>query len=438
MFKARKKIINILSLCFAFTQNIAQIIPFGVSVDSLTIKTPVNTRIYEGNYGIHYYKPASYNALTSPILFFIHGTGGNGAVSIDLQSIADRQNALIVAPTMHNGQLGWAYATEVITNTVTSCNELYWYTQVTKEIYRHILSRESRGVIDVYLTGFSAGAQFTTRYMLIRQFSPDSIPIKMAVSVNPANYTLMTDTFNNTQMLWNNYRCGLAGFEYFGACLPTPTIAVKDFICNEHIKQYYNENYGVLCGTADTQAFTGFCPGAQGTDRWDRTKKFWVFSTTNAVSRGTTLKWVMDSVVGVGHDQINMYNTKRNSTDTFTIAERLLFKTPFHTVQQYTPTCVGGVGINDLAIKDISFSVYPNPSNSECFIKFNRISNSKENVKIEVSNSLGQQVAELYNSPPSNNEIQVRFDTKSLSSGLYFIKTTCADQIKIKKLVIEH
>lgn len=418
-------------LCFAFTQNTAQIIPFGISVDSLTINTPTNTKIYEGNYGIHYYKPATYNALISPILFFIHGTGGNGATSLDLQSIADRQNALIVAPTMHNGQLGWAYVTEVITNTLTSCNETYWYTQVIKDIYRHVLIRESRSSIDTYLTGFSAGGQFVSRYMLVRQFSSDSIPIKMAVSANGANYTLMTDTFNNTQMLWTNYRCGLDGVEYTKVCgMQTYTIAVKDFICNEHVKQYYNENYGVLCGAADTQAFTGFCPGAQGTDRFDRAKKFYSFSQTNAVTRGTTLKWVMDSVVGVGHDQINMYNTKRNSTDTFTIAERLLFKTPYHTVQQFTPTCLTGVGIKELAGEAYIVSIYPNPSTGSFVLKIDK---EIKNGELIIINSIGQDVHRQKIIQGTND-----INTNNLANGLYnYILYQNKQKISSGKLILE-
>lgn len=262
----------------------------------------------------------------------------------------------------------------------------------------------------------------------------------MAVSVNPSNYTLMTDTFNNVQMLWINYRCGLAGNEYFKVCSTTTyTTAVKDFICNEHVMQYYNENYGALCGEADTANFTGFCPAAQGADRFARMKKFYTFSKSNAITRGTTLKWICDSVMGVSHDQPNMYNTKRNVTDTFTIAERMIFKTPFHTVQQFSPTCLGGVGMHDdLVIGNILFTAYPNPSNSECVIKLSGINSNKENVKIEVFNYLGQFVTELYNAPSGNNEIQIRFDTKNLSSGLYFIKTTYGGQIAFKKLVIEH
>ncbi len=407
----------------------SQTIPVGISQDSLLITTPVNTVIQEGKYGIHYYKPAGYNSLTSPILFFIHGLGGNGSVSIDLKNLADRQNALIVAPTMHNGQLGWAYATEVLANTLTTCNETYWYTQITKDIYRHVLNRESRISMDTYLTGFSAGGQFVTRYMLIRQFSPDTIPIKMAVSVNPSNYTLMTDSFNSAPMVWNNYRCGLGGSQYFRwgvSCTSTLVLNVSDFICNEHVMQYYNENYGVLIGTSDTQPFPGFCSIAQGTDRFDRAKKFFAFSTTNAVTRGTTLKWQYDSVAGVGHDQILMYNTKRNSTDTFTIAERLLFKTPFHTVQQFAPTCLNAVGMKEYSLNENGISVYPIPNDG----RFNI--DSKVSGSILISDILGREILSE-KIEIGKNEIHLQEE----SNGIYFIKVKSYNLQKMYKFIIQ-
>lgn len=406
-------------------------VPSGLSNDFLTIKTPANTVIQEGDYNIHYYKPIGYNS-SSPILFYVHGQGGNGGSSADLQSIADRQNAVIVAPTMHNGALGHAYATEVLWNSATSCNEIYWYTQVFKEIYRYVLYREQKSSMDSYLTGFSSGGQFTSRYMLIRQFSLDSIPIKMAVSLNGANYTLMTDTFNNVSMLWTSYRCGLGGGEWLKwgvACTQTLALAVKNFICNEHVKQYYNENYGVLCGTGDTQPFTGFCPGAQGTDRFDRAKKFYGFSKTDAVTRGTTLKWICDSVVGVGHDQPNMYNTKRNVTDTFTIAERMLFKIAYHTVAQLTPSCLP-IGINELDSENYGISLYPNPNSGSFILKLDK---EAKDAQLIIINTLGQKV--FAQKIVSRENI---IDVKNLSGGLYnYILYKDGQQIKSDKIVIE-
>ena len=314
-------------------------ISYGISSDFLEIIIRPHTAIYEGPYYIYYYKPLNYDTLTSPILFAVHGLGGNGNSAIgDLQAIADNRNALIVAPNMHTGALGYAYVADVFWDSISGCYHITWMPEVFKQIYRHVLHRENRDSIPAYLIGFSAGGQFTTRYMLVRQFAPDSIPLRMAVSSNPSNYTLCTDTFNNAEMLWYPYRCGLAGMQYLTwNCAQVDTPLVKDFICDEHVMQYYNENYGILIGTADTETFSGFCPFAQGTSRYERARNFYNFSDTNAITRGTTLKWQYDSVVGIAHDGYWMYNTKRNVTDSSTIAETLLFDSPYHTVPSFAP-----------------------------------------------------------------------------------------------------
>jgi PKD repeat protein len=312
----------------------------GISSDFLDIIIRPHTAILSGGssgdiYNIYYYKPLHYDPLTSPILFGIHGLGGNGNGTIGtLQAIADRRNALIVAPTMH---VDWCYVNDMLYDSISGCYQVLWLTEEFKQIYRHVLQRENRDSIPSYLIGFSAGGQFTTRYMLVRQFDPDSIPLRMAVSGDPSNYTLCTDTFNNAEMPWDPYRCGLAGRQtLISNCALVDTPLVKDFICDAHVIQYYNENYGVLIGTADTETFSGFCPFAQGTNRYDRTKKFYSFSDSDAVVRGTTLKWQYGEVPGVGHDMYAIFNTVL-AGDSMPLAERLLFETHYHTVPNLAP-----------------------------------------------------------------------------------------------------
>ena len=384
-------------------------IPLGNSSDFITMSTPLNTTYYYGDYHVYYYKPATYDSLTSPILFYIHGQGGTGAGNTDLIDIADRQNAMIVSPTMRPS---YGYVREIANDSVTGCQYRIFMTEVMKQIYRHVLYREQRPTMDAYLTGFSEGGQFTTRYMLVRQFSPDSIPIKMAVSVNPANYTLMTDTFNNAAMDWMNYRCGLAGFDRFVVgCSAQQDIPVSDFICNEHIIQYYNENYGILIGTADTQPFASFCGYATGTDRYDRAKVFHTFSTSDAIARGTTVQWVFDSVQFIGHSNYWMYRSKLNVTDTFTIAENLLFNTQYHPVPQLTPSCIP-TGINEEVSDNVYGTIYPNPSNGIFHLDAKRIA---EYSQLKIYNSVGQ-ILFTQRITSGTNTINL----SSQTSGMYF------------------
>jgi len=268
----------------------------------------------------------------------MHGLGGYGSDVIgSLQDIAEQREALIVAPNAW--YMAWAYCIEagVDTNCLSSSYEML-LSSVFKQIYRNVLLRESRDTIPVYLTGFSAGGQCVTRYILIRQLVPDSIPIKMAVSVNPAFYTVCLDSLNGNEM---QYPCGISTKGYYHAsCHYPPPFNIDTLMiafCNEHIIQYYNENYGVLIGTADTAYDVACGEPALGTNRYERAQFFYNYSNTNAVTRGTTLLWQYDTVSNIGHDGWAMYNTKVSPLDSFTIAETMLFDTPYHNVPKLAP-----------------------------------------------------------------------------------------------------
>ncbi len=341
-----KKLILILTIFLSFNCLYSQYIPYGESQDSVVVYTG------EIHY-LYYYKPLNYDSINSPILLGIHGQGGNGYSEIpDLKNIADRRKALIVSPTMHSN---WPSGTD-INNPDTSNNCFWWYTKVLSKIYRHILCREERDSIPAYLIGFSAGGQFVTRYMLIRQGEKDSIPIVMAVSTNPYFYTFCTETLNGEDMFYN---CGLKwGIYMTPTCNPDPNFIINlPFACDEHIMQYYNENYAVLIGTADTvDSPFATCVLAQGNNRYERAINFYAFSDTDAVNRGTTLKWQYGEVPGVAHDQNLMYNTIL-AGDSIPLAERLLFETPYHNVPYFPPSADFSFEVSEYYCNQVSFKV---------------------------------------------------------------------------------
>lgn len=354
----RKTIILFLAFTTYINFSKAQSIPYGVSIDTMQVayskvfyNTPpfindsmkeMDTIVYTP-FEVYYYKPSNYDSLISPILWGVHGLGGNGNSEIgDLQAIANRRKALIVSITM---QGSWEYCYNP-GYTQISPNLIYfyfvWYPTVFKQVYQHVLKRVNVNSIPVYLIGFSAGGQCVSRYMLIRQGVPDSIPIKMAVSSNAYDYTFATTdtidsvaehcqsvdtTYYNVAM---SYPCGLTG-GVWGA------VTTSEFNCNDQVIQYYNENYAILIGTADTVCGALWpCDEAHGHNRYERAKNFYHFSDSDAVARGTTLKWQYGEVPGVGHDQNLMYNSVL-AGDSMPLAERLLFEIPYHTVPSVAP-----------------------------------------------------------------------------------------------------
>ena len=336
-----KKLQSIFALCvYILSQNIwAQSIPFGTSIDSISLNgTYEGPLLYSSKLEVYYYKPTGYNSVNSPVLWYIPGSGGaTGAESANLHNIADRRNALIISPTppLNSFITSWEGAYDHIVDTLectaNSGQAHVWLPDIFKQIYRHVLTRESRDSIPVYFTGFSAGAQCVTRYMLVRQFFPDSIPIIMAVSTDAAGYIFCTTTFTDSTMYFPfGLAKGPAGSEWDCKASIYDTLDLH-FLCNEHVVQYYNENYGVLIGTADTAAYGSWPLTIEGPNRYVRAKNFFTFSDTNAITRGTTLKWIYDTVPGVGHAGNTLYNTIA-AGDSIPIVERMLFKTPRHSV----------------------------------------------------------------------------------------------------------
>lgn len=349
---------------------------------------------------IYYYKPPGYNEINSPIIFGVHGQNSTGMSQInDLINIADRRNALIVAPTFQSSQ--WVNA---MSNSV-------WLPQIFKEIYRNVLTRESRDSIWVHLIGFSAGAQCVSRYMLVRQAIPDSIPIKMAVSSNAYFYTFGTDSLNGVQM---TYPCGV---------YPDYNL---DFTCTEHIKKYYNENYAVLIGSADISGApaTWPCMIQQGANRYERAINFFSYSQNDAISRGTELKWLFAEIPGVSHNQSLMYNTILTG-DSISLSERLLFCSPYHSSIDFPPSadflCELIDSISCTTIKyhplcacqthPVSFKWIfgDNDSSSQMKPHHTYLSSGIYYVSLEIENIIGTEVTSKYLYVGSNNKITGNF-----------------------------
>ena len=344
-----KKIILITCLLFLFffsKKTIAQSYPVGFSVDSFSIfkdypyvdvSKTMGFGVTKSTFTI--YKPANYDSLTSPILLAFHGSGGHGSTTAAiLQNIADRRNAMIIAPDMPS--LGcvrldglmplWDSVGNISTEIIPALYNV-------KSLYKYLLQRESRNSMPTYMIGFSAGAQFVTRYLMYRTAYPDSIPLKMAVSADPQVYTWPTRIFSGDTMRW------MKGF-YMGSdwgysvapCVDPPfTDSLFCFFNNDNVIQYYNENYGVLIGTADIALLPYM--SQIGANRYERAQRFYAFCDSNAINRGTTLKWSYAEVPNIGHSELYLYTTKATSTDTSTIAEQLLFDTPYHAPLNIAP-----------------------------------------------------------------------------------------------------
>jgi|GEM_PF-2986755 len=335
-----KKIILSLLLITCSSVILAQIIPFGSSRDSIPIP---EIFYYPNEQGFDLYKPINYDPLTSPIWFVMHGQGGTGAGTINnLMSIANRRNALMVGLSLMGPGTTMQHQNAIVPCADTNAGPNYVIciyslpgTVVLKRVYNYLRSRENRNSIPCYLSGFSAGGQFVSRYMLMRQAYPDSIPIQMSLSMSPLGYTFPTDTFLGVPQ---PYVCGLIMPNQPNGGTCPHAYNIYGWKCKEHVVQYYNENYAVCVGNQDiANQLTGSCYDITGANRLERARTFYDFGDSNAVTLGTSFNWQYAEIPGAGHDEYSCFQTKWLPTDTSTIAERILFETPYNPVPSIAP-----------------------------------------------------------------------------------------------------
>jgi hypothetical protein len=90
-------------------------------------------------------------------------------------------------------------------------------------------------------------------------------------------------------------------------------------------------------------------------------------------------------------------------------------------------------GINEGTLQLPEFVLFPNPATNRLNIM---LENSKgENVNVEIMNGVGQTVKTVNIGTASS--IYENIDLSSLSSGVYFVKTSIGEKVATKKLVIQ-
>ncbi|HEY6436363.1 MAG TPA: T9SS type A sorting domain-containing protein, partial [Ignavibacteriaceae bacterium] len=77
---------------------------------------------------------------------------------------------------------------------------------------------------------------------------------------------------------------------------------------------------------------------------------------------------------------------------------------------------------------------YPNPFNPSTTIRFSIP--TETDVRLNVYNALGQEIAEIVNSRLKEGYHEVNFDATSLTSGIYFYRLEADNFVDVKKMII--
>ncbi len=95
------------------------------------------------------------------------------------------------------------------------------------------------------------------------------------------------------------------------------------------------------------------------------------------------------------------------------------------------------MSVNDEGKLDINYRLdqnYPNPFNPNTIISFSLA--RAEKVKIEVFNSIGEKVEEIYNDVADSGLHRLSWNAKDLTSGVYYLKLTSDNFSDTKKMVL--
>lgn len=93
-------------------------------------------------------------------------------------------------------------------------------------------------------------------------------------------------------------------------------------------------------------------------------------------------------------------------------------------------------GVEEQNSELFNVSLFPMPSNNQTTLSLGL--KSLSNVKIELYNVVGNKVLEIFNNQLNSGDKNIQFNTSDLTNGIYFVKVSVADRIKILKLIVSN
>ncbi len=232
------------------------------------------------------YRPMEYNA-ESPIVFVMHGTLRNGETyRKPWIPLADQYQCLVVVPefskahyrssrTYHFGNMRTKDGTEIESSK--------WTFSAIEHLFDDIRVRAGSRRQKYSIFGHSAGSQFVHRMVLFR----NDLRIDRAVAANAGSYTLPS--------FKTEFPYGLK----------------KSVASDSQLREAFTVPLLVLLGENDTDADDKYLPRApeaqaQGKHRLARGHHFFSIAQDSARRLKCGLKWQIEVVPNVGHDNKEM------------------------------------------------------------------------------------------------------------------------------------
>jgi poly(3-hydroxybutyrate) depolymerase len=232
------------------------------------------------------YRPEKFG-VQSPIVFVMHGTLRNGETYREpWVALADRYQCLVVVPEFmeklypgsRSYQLGNLRAGDGKPN-----DEAKWTFSAIEHLFDHVKAEAGSRCEGYHIFGHSAGAQFVHRMVLFKS----RLRMAGAVAANSGNYTMPV------------------------YATPFPHGLDQSGLGEEQLKKALSLPLVVLLGEKDTDPNDRYLPKdpasrAQGAHRLERGRNFFNAAGEEARRLGVDLKWKLETVPDVGHDNALM------------------------------------------------------------------------------------------------------------------------------------
>jgi hypothetical protein len=164
------------------------------------------------------------------------------------------------------------------------------------------------------------------------------------------------------------------------------------------------------------------------------------FYIERRTSADTTFRTVSNLIPGVGTSLEQHQYSFIDGTVTVGTYYYRLKQIDLNADFEYTPEIVvnvtGALGVKDDAMPG-TFQLmqnYPNPFNPATVIRYSLPASSK--VLLKIYNTLGQEVATLFDGEQSAGQKEISFNASALSSGVYFYRITAGHDSDVKKMLL--
>ncbi len=232
------------------------------------------------------YRPKSFTN-ESPIVFVMHGTLRNGEEYREPWiPLADRYEALVVVPEFsvehYRGQSTYQFG-NVKTPEGEPNDESKWTFTAIEHLFDHVKAATENRSERYFIFGHSAGSQFVHRMVLLKS----DTRIALAVAANAGSYTMPDDGVDFPYGLGKSPSTDAR----LKAALGMPMLVLLGEEDNDPNDRYLPKNAYAM---------------AQGAHRLERGKNFFRAAQLQARRLDVPLRWTMQTVADVGHDNAKM------------------------------------------------------------------------------------------------------------------------------------